>query len=216
VPFPEGLLSGLDVALNEAEWHDAAVRTDIAEALLVFVVLALPEEGPERPHEERVLKLRLGHVGRVVASLRHGRWNDADARVEPFRLDDLGEVVRAFGAQPLYGWRFFDPPDSSWSHWQDRLSLDVRIPGGEQEHVIELFQESLDGPARHLDVRIWFNSLSGYGLGNEPKPLLEVVAAARRWWDAMFAGDERTRGHGIVAAGPWPNRPTDGNSRRDG
>jgi len=89
MPFPDGLLSGLDVALNEAEFHNARVRTDIAEAMLDFRVLALPEVGPEPGERERVLRLRLTDVGRVAASLRPGRWNDQNVEPEPFSLDDL-------------------------------------------------------------------------------------------------------------------------------
>jgi hypothetical protein len=67
--IPDGLLPGLDMALNEAEWHNARVRSDIQEAMLEFRVLALPEVGPEPDASGRVLRLRLIQVDRVAASL---------------------------------------------------------------------------------------------------------------------------------------------------
>jgi hypothetical protein len=194
-PFPDGLISGLNVALNEAEWHNARVRADTSEAMLDFRVLALPEVGPEPSEDDRVLRLRLSYVGRVAASLRNGRWDDDSAETVAFDLDDLNDVVHGFGVLPIYGWEFFDPPESGWNRWKDRLSVDEYFSDGSEAHVLELFQEGND---RHLDLRIWFNGLSGYSLNNEPLALPDVVASGKRWWDALFAGDERVRGHGIV------------------
>jgi hypothetical protein len=201
------------VALNEAELHDTVVRADIAEAMVVLRVLALPQVGPEPDARDRVLRLRLTQVGRVAASLRLGRWDDEAAVVEPFALNDLSGVVTSFGVQPIYGWEFFDPPASSWDRWRNRLSLDVEIAGGSQEHVVELFQESGAGPARHLDFRIWFNGMAAYDLERNPKELLEVAAAGKRWWEAMYAGDPRTQGHGIASAGRPPEQPSSHDSR---
>jgi hypothetical protein len=206
VDFPDDLLAHLDIALNEAEWHDVVLRRDIAEAMLVFRVLALPEVGPEPSERDRVLKLLLSEVGRVAASLRTGHWDDSAAPVQSFDLDQLSEVVSSFGVQPIYGWQFFDPPESSWEHWRDRLSLDVHMSAGSEapgQHVLDVFKESLRGPSRTLDLRLWFNGLSGYDIDNNPKPLLEVAAAGLRWWDGFHADDPRTQGHGIVKAGPW-------------
>jgi len=199
---PDDLLSGLDVALNEAEWHNARVRSDVSEAMLDFRVLALPEVGPEPDAEGRVLRLRLIQVGRVAASLRSGLWNDEEAAVEPFDLEDLNDVVHSFGAQPIYGWRFFDPPDEDWLHWRNRLSLDVRVSEASDLHVIDLFQESGAGPLRHLDLRIWFADLAGYDFDNNPVSLSEAAESGKRWWDALYAGDERVQGHGIVPGKP--------------
>jgi hypothetical protein len=203
--MPENLLSELDVALNEAEWHNARVRPEIAEAMLDFRVWALPEVGPEPNEQDRVLRLRLTDIGRVAASLRAGRWDDEAAQVEDFQIEDLNEVVHSFGVQPIYGWSFFDPPEQDWAHWKDRLSLDLVISDAwSRQHVLDLFQESGAGPARHLDLRIWFNGLAGYDFDSQPVPLVEAAAAGRRWWDALFARDPRVAGHGIVPAGPPP------------
>ena len=66
----------------------------------------------------------------------------------------------------------------TWDHWRNHLSLDVEIRGGSQEHVLELFQVSGAGPARHLDFRIWFNGPAAYDFGLDPKQLFELPQRA--------------------------------------
>ena len=51
--------------------------------------------------------------------------------------------------------------------------------------------------------------------GPERRSRLEL-ASAHRWWDATRAGDVRTRGYGIVAARPWPDRSTGAHTQNDG
>jgi hypothetical protein len=111
-------------------------------------------------------------------------------------------VVNSFGAQPIYGWRFVDPPDEDWLHWRNRLSLDVTLSEGTDLHVVELFQESGAGPRRHLDLRLWFTDLASYDFDSNPISVAEVVESGKRWRDALYAGDDRVRGHGIVPGKP--------------
>jgi hypothetical protein len=85
-------------------------------------------------------------------------------------------------------------------NWRNRLSIDVEIEAGSHEHVIDLFQEA--GMHRHLDVRIWFGGVTAADFDNRPIDLEEVAAEGKRWWNAMYRGDARTSGHGIVPAGP--------------
>ena len=197
-PTEEALLQELNVAINEADWVGARLWVDRRAAAIDLRVLALPENGPEPPELDRIVRLLLFGVGRVTASLRHGRWDDETAVVEVFSLEDLDKVVRSFNAQPVYGWHFFNPPEATWEHWRNRLSLDVRIEGGSEHHVIDLFQESRADPERHFDLRIWFRHLSAYDRQNQPKDIYEVAAAGRRWWDGLYAGDPRTQRNGIV------------------
>jgi hypothetical protein len=135
-PVSERLLSDLNVAINESELHDIRVDSDRRDASLLLTVLTLPEVGP-KPEDRRVV-LRLMGVSRVAASLRQGRWDDANAAVETTSLEDLSEVVRSFGGQPVYGWEFFDPSPQSWQGWHDRLGLDQRFDGAADGHVLEL------------------------------------------------------------------------------
>ncbi|HEU5002111.1 MAG TPA: hypothetical protein VFW71_04955 [Actinomycetota bacterium] len=194
------LLADLNVAMNESRLHDVTVRADRGEAAVLLSVLTLPEAGPE-PEDPRLLLLLSG-VARVAASLRPGHWNDEGAPAEPLELDQLGDVVSSFGGQPIYGWEFLDSR-SSWDHWRGRFSLDVHLGACEGLHVLDLFQESLGGPLRHLDLRIWFQRLAAFDYDWRPRDLTEVAAGGRRWWEAFNQGDPRTRGHRMVPAGEW-------------
>src|SRR5262249_42546147 len=134
--------------------------------------------------------------------LRKGRWDDASAPVVPFPLGDLLGVVESFGGQPIYGWEFFDLHKNGLGQWTDRLSLDWRSGNNGLSRSISLFQASATAPERHLDFCVWFDDLEVRTRGGEPIPLEEFAAGGRRWWDALYAGDQRTAGHGIVPAGP--------------
>ena len=95
----------------------------------------------------------------MVASLRQGRWDDDQAPVEHFSLGDLTSLVGRFGGLPIYGWEFIDPPEAGWASWRDRSSLnEILADQAAQGHVLEVFQSGGD-PDRHLDIRIWFETL---------------------------------------------------------
>lgn len=196
------LISELNVALNESSWCYAEAVSDGSVVDLGFQVLTLPVAGPEPDLMARSVRFHLYSVSRIAASLRMGRWDDVDAIVERFALKDLNAVVEGFGGSPIYGWEFIDGPEESWSHWKDRLSLDSVFPGGSDQHVIDLFQESALGPDRRLDVRIWFRDLSVFDYEVNPIPIEDFAAGGRRWWDALYAGDSRAGGHGIVPLKP--------------
>jgi hypothetical protein len=147
-------------------------------------------------------------VGRIAASLRHGNWDDQAARVERFELDELSAVVDSFGQQPVYGWRFLDVPDAEWfDRRNQRFSLDWRSEPGGTAHTLDLFQEGVHEPIRHLDLRIWFDGLWIVDPEIQPIAFDDFTAAGVRWWTAMREGDPRTRDQGIVPAAPWPDAP---------
>jgi hypothetical protein len=80
------------VALNEATLIGTEVSVEHRGAALTVAVLSLPaDDGP--PPDDRRVQLRLQPVGRVAASLRNGSWDDPDAPVEEFMLDQLLDVV---------------------------------------------------------------------------------------------------------------------------
>lgn len=196
------LVSELNVALNESRWCFADTTSDGSVVYLGFQVLSLPVDGPEPDVMARSVRIHLQSVGRIAASLRMGRWDDVDATVEQFALSDLNAVVEGFGGSPIYGWEFIDGPEKSWGHWKDRLSLDMVIPSGSDQHVFDLFQESPLGPDRHLDVRIWFKDLSVFDYEMNPISIEEFADGGRRWWNALYEGDPRTSGQGIVPLKP--------------
>jgi hypothetical protein len=79
------------------------------------------------------------------------------------------------------------------------LSLDEVLADQAQGHVLEVFQSGGD-PDRHLDIRIWFETLSISTRGQRLDPA-DFAAGGVRWWDAMYAGDPATQGHGMFPAG---------------
>jgi hypothetical protein len=184
-----------NVALNEATLLGAEVSPERRMAAITLSVLSLPEVGPAP--EDRRVQLLLSQVGRVAASLRHGRWDDENAAIEPFELEDLLPIVQRVGPSPIYGWKFLDSPDvGSFQRWSDRLSLDW-YPGDEGglSHTLLLFQEA--GDAEFLDLCIWFDDLVIRRHGVEIISIEEFGAGGKRWWDGLYAGDERTQGVGI-------------------
>jgi hypothetical protein len=191
-PFTTSQATDLGVALNEARLSAIEVDAQAATAAVWLEVLTLPPQGPEP--DDRRRRLVLGAVSRVAVSYRDGRWDDPDAPVLPLELADLSAVIGAFGQQPIYGWEFFNGGPAPFVAWQERVSVDVRLVG-HGTHTVDLFQE--DGQ-RVLDVRIWFGTVAVTTAAGQTLDLEEFTAGGRRWWDAMYAGDARAGGHGIV------------------
>ena len=183
--------TGLGVALNESTLLGVEIDTSRCLAAATLALLTLPEVGP-MPRDTRV-QLRFEGVGRAAASLRRGHWNDPNAPVEVFRVEQLLAIVRSFGGLPIYGWQFIDQ-DADIATWDARLSLDWRCPEQEVAHSMRLFQE---GPDRHLDLAIWFRTLRFQTVDGRELPLADVIAGGKRWWDAFNANDPRTQGLGM-------------------
>jgi len=193
------LRNDLGVALNEAHLLGFEVDPVRRIAAATFRILTLPASGP--PPEDSRVQILFRPVGRVAASLRNGFWNDESAEVVPFSLGELLGVVQSFGVQPIYGWEFFDLHDKELSQWGNRLSLDWRCGSDGLSRSIAVFQSSGAGPTRHLDLCVWFDELEFRHSDGSVVTLEEFAAGGRRWWDAMYAGDKRTEGHGIVPGG---------------
>ena len=140
----------------------------------------------------------LSSVGRLVASLRLGTWNDPDADVASFAVDDLTAVVERFGGQPIYGWEFFDPAESDLESWSDRLSLDWGDRRSGMTNRLFLFQEGVN---EHLDLCLWFDDLEIFDAAGQPLPVTVFCDGGQRWWTAMRQGDPRVAGEGIVPLG---------------
>lgn len=189
-------LSGLDLALNEGRLLAVHTNEPTRQAQIWLELLTLDAEGVEP--DDRVVCIYLEGVSRIVASSRDSRWDDPKAPARPIQLQELADVVHSFGGTPIYGWEFFDPPEQGWLHWRDRLSLDVTFDGPAGSHVIDLFQEQ--GSERHLDLRLWFDDLWINKRTVGAVPIQEVIAGAKRWWDAMYAGDPKVQHHGIFPA----------------
>ncbi len=192
--FSDEQVYAFGVALNEATVVAVAVDPERRAVAVTLGVLSLPEGGGPGPADPRVV-LFLEPAGRIAASLRHGRWDDAAAPVEPFELGDLPGVVAGFLQLSLYGWKFLDvPADDRFARWCDRLSLDWSSEPGGLAHTLDLFQAS---PERILDLRVWFDGIRIFTPDGHELAFDEFTAAGLRWWDALKAGDPRTAGHGI-------------------
>lgn len=190
-----GERDGLNVALNEATWAGIGVDAAGRRARLLFDVLSLPADGAVAA--SRPVAVTVNRVSRIAVSLRLGWWDDTAADVIPLELGDLDAIVRSFGGCPVYGWEFIDPPEESWSHWRDRLSVDARFDQEESPHVIDLFQEGGSAQPRHLDLRIWFAQIRITTHDDHDIPLHEFIASGARWWDGLHSGDPRISGTGI-------------------
>jgi hypothetical protein len=199
--FSEDQLRTFGVALNEATVIAVDVEPERRAVAVTLGVLSLPADDGPAPSDPRVVLL-LEPAGRIAASLRHGRWDDAGARVETLDLEDLANIVKSFEQQSLYGWMFLDVPDEdAFEPWSDRLSLDWRSEPGGLSHTLDLFQETAAGPPRILDLRIWFDELRIFRPDGSEIPFDEFTAAGVRWWDGLKTGDPRTAGHGILPSG---------------
>jgi hypothetical protein len=186
-------VKGLNVACNEATWIGLEIDQEQAWAGITLSVLTLPAaEGPA-PEDSRV-QLILQPLSRLCASYRNGYWNDEAAEVLPLTPQQLQELIVTV-QDPVYGWDFFNSSDEDdFLPWADRLSLDIRPSPAEPLNTINLFQDR--NPV--LDVRIWFGQLRIFGPDRKEIDPQSFIDGGRRWWDAMYAGDPRTKGSGIV------------------
>jgi len=62
-------------------------------------------------------------------------------------------------------------------------------------HPILLFQE---GRNRHLDLAIWFQEVRFLRQPCRKFPLRTSSQGGKRWWDAFYADDPRTKRLGII------------------
>jgi hypothetical protein len=185
--------AGLNVAINEGTLLGVEVSRARQMAAITLAVLSLPDgDGP--PSADTRVSILLSPVGRVTASLRVTATEEVTAEPLPLYLESLLEVVRSFGGQPVYGWDFINSPQGLDAS-PGPISLDERLSDQGHENSITLFQ---GGPARSLVIRIWFGSLRVFSVSRGELPLSEFIAGGRRWWDAMYAGDPRTKGSGIT------------------
>jgi hypothetical protein len=185
--------SGLGVALNEADFLGLEVDPQRRIAAATFRILTLPTEG-STPSDRRV-QILFRPVGRVVASLRNGAWNDPNAEVVPLAVEDLLTTVQSFGGLPVYGWEFFDIHKKQLRKLRGRLSLDWKQGDDGHSHSIALFQSPSD---RILDLLVWFDELMIRDPEGNVIPLESFIADGKQWWDAFHEGDEQTKGFGMA------------------
>ncbi|NTW29518.1 MAG: hypothetical protein HGA39_09250 [Coriobacteriia bacterium] len=190
--------------MNESTLLGFEVLPEQRLAAATFSVLALTNHG-DPPADPRV-QIIFSPVGRVVASLRDGSWDDCRAPARRFELNELLEVVKGFGGLPIYGWEFIDTDDASLASMAGRYSLDwTSGETGGLSHSISVFQDEAD---RYLDLVVWFDDLLVFTSDGTQVPLDDFIAGGERWWDAMYAGDSRTKSAGIFPMPKGRNKRT--------
>lgn len=189
--WTEQLRAGLDVAINEADLSALRINERTGEVHLLFVVLTLPENGPEPDDRRRVLAL--SGCSRLVATLREAGRRGQE-RIAALRLGALPGAVRDFGSQPVSGWEFFDlEPVVS----EAPVSLELDMNRGRGDHSIDLVLSDAFDRHHRLDFRIEFDELSVFDGDEQQVELDDFVAGGRRWWQALRDGDPRVQDHGI-------------------
>lgn len=63
-------------------------------------------------------------------------------------------------------------------------------------HSISVSQE--DGGNRVLELCVWFDELEIRDPAGGVIPIAAFIAGGKRWWDAFNAGDDRTKGLGLI------------------
>ena len=179
--------------LNEATLLGITIDPARRTASIYVHALTLPEDtGPSGTD----LEVRLNGVSRAAFSIRDGHWTDRLAPVASITHEEISEVVDRFGHLPVYGDNFLDSENKWLKEWGDRLSLNWILAAGESSpHTFDFFQE---GPERHLDARIWFETIVFLDQNGVEIGLDDLVQAADRWWTGMRSGDPRTASSGIV------------------
>lgn len=186
-------ISGLNIALNEAELLGLEVEEGRKLATGTFSVLSLPKHGPMS--DDRRVSIVFKPVGRVVASLRNAHWSDPNEEAVPFEIASLLEVVTSFDNHSIYGWDFVDADIEDQSDWMNRLSLDWSSGDDGRTHSITLFQDQHN---RILDLCVWFDRIELFDSSQKRIRLQDFVDDGKRWWEALHSGDERTKAMGIL------------------
>lgn len=180
-------IAGLNVALNEATLIALDFEVVRRRASVTLELLSLPPT--ETATVKRAVELLLFPIGRLLVSLSE------EGTAGKVTIQTVSALVESFRGQAIYGWEFIDPPNLDMARLQNPLSLDYRT--GEvvgSTHVIHLFQDS---KGRQLDILMWFDDLCVKGIDGPEIAVEEVIAGGKRYWDAVFAGDSRTREGGI-------------------
>ena len=192
----EDLRHRMGLALNEATLLGVEFDKEKNLVACSFALVTMDKDG-NVPDDNRLLFI-FKPVGRFVASLRNGHWDDKNAEVEKFEPESILEIIQSFKGLSIYGWDFVNCGDEDFDTWKDRLSFDYSK--GENvglSNTIDLFQE---GGNRHIDLRIWFDDFEILTPMYESVDLEEFLENGKRGWDAIYANNEKMGDFGIIPA----------------
>lgn len=180
--------AGIGVALNEANLISLDFRPERKSIVATFEVICADDEG--NIPENRRVQLVFHPIGRIVASLRNGRWDDDKAEVIPFSKDKLLDISQGVGSAPIYGWEFIDCDNKTFNSWKKRKSMEFLTEDEIGfEHTIDLFQEG----EKHLDIRIWFDEVQVFNSEGKEIDLHDFIIHGKDGWDSIYAGDRNAQ-----------------------
>ena len=190
----EELKHKIGIALNEANLLEVEFDKESNLVACSFALIAMDKDG-NVPEDKRLL-LIFKPVGRFVASLRNGHWDDKNAVVENFEPENILEIIQSFNGLPIYGWDFINCGDKDFDTWKDRLSFDYSTEDNiGLTNTIDLFQE---GDNRHIDLRIFFDDFEILTPKYEPVDLEEFLENGKRGWDAVYSNNDKMDNFGII------------------
>ena len=192
----EELRHKIGLALNES--RILGIEFDKEENLVScsFALLAMDKDG-NVPPDNRLLFI-FKPVGRFVASLRKGSWDDINASTEKFEPEEILEKIKSFNGQSIYGWDFVNCGDEDFENLKERLSFDyTRGDSIGLTNRIDLFQEGFE---RHIDIRIWFDDFEIMTTTYEKVELSEFIENGKRGWDAVYENNDKMEDFGIIPA----------------
>ena len=192
----EELRHRIGLALNEATLLGVEFDKEKNLVACSFALVAMDKNG-NVPEDNRLLFI-FKPVGRFVASLRNGHWDDKNAEVEKFEPENILDIIQSFKGLSIYGWDFINCGDKDFDTWKDRLSFDYSA--GDNiglTNTIDLFQE---GGNRHIDLRIWFDDFEILTPKYEPVDLEEFLENGKRGWDAVYSNNDKMGNFGIIPA----------------
>lgn len=192
----EELRHKIGLALNEATLLGIEFNKEKKLVACSFAVVTMDKNG-NVPDDNRLL-IMFKPVGRFVASLRNGHWDDKDATIDYFEPNDILTKIQSFNGQSIYGWDFVNCGDDDYNNWKDRLSFDYST--GDNTgliNTIDLFQEGFE---RHIDIRIWFDDFEVLTSKHEKVQLDEFIENGKRGWDAIYGNNDKMSKFGIIPA----------------
>jgi hypothetical protein len=190
--FTEDITRGLGIALNEANVLGVDFDEQKKAAKCTFATISVDKNG-DVPKDRRV-QIILQPVVRIISSLRLGDWNNPNDVVK-FKPTELTEKIQDFGRLPIYGWEFFNYEKETLD-WENQLSFDWTSEQSiDFANTLDLFQE---GHERHLNIKIWFDEMIVLDPQGEKVEIQDFIDSGKKGWDAIYLGDDRTKGFGII------------------
>jgi hypothetical protein len=192
----EDLRYKIGLALNESTLLGIEFDKEKKFVACSFAVVTMDREG-NVPNDNRLLII-FKPVGRFVASLRNGHWDNKDAPIEFFEPTDILAKIQSFNGQSIYGWDFINCGDEDFNKWKDKLSFDYST--GDLiglTNTIDLFQEGFE---RHIDIRIWFDDLEILTSKYDKVEINEFIENGKRGWDAIYENNDKMSKFGIIPA----------------